>query len=71
MAAGVIPDILEACPGETGLILISFSMTSVESRVTDLKSKSSGLHPVGTPLLPRVTKSLGSRLFVKENKEIE
>ena len=40
MAAGVIPDILEACPGETGLILISFSMTSVESRVTDLKSKS-------------------------------
>jgi len=31
MAAGVTPEILAACPSDNGLILLSFSLTSLDS----------------------------------------
>jgi hypothetical protein len=36
IAAGVIPDILEACPSERGRMLESFSTTSAERPDIDL-----------------------------------
>jgi hypothetical protein len=42
IAAGAMPEILEAWPREMGLIFVSFSMISVERPITERKSKSSG-----------------------------